>query len=180
MQPVKIYSVKYFSGFSLSSEEALFSGFVPYTDFTVAGFSYGAQRALEYAYHCESRIDRLVLLAPAFFQTEKASFIRVQLRYFESEKAAYVSLFLKNVTYPSKVSLSNYVDIGTKEDLEALLTYQWDKQKIEALQARGISIEVFLGGKDKIISSQHAQDFFTTTTNYILKDAGHLLRSEYD
>ena len=42
-------------------------------------------RAFEYVYHFTTqRIDTLILISPAFFQTEKPSFIRTQLRYFEA------------------------------------------------------------------------------------------------
>ena len=43
--------------------------------YCVAGFSYGAQQAFEYVYHATERIDRLILLSPAFFQTQKPSFV---------------------------------------------------------------------------------------------------------
>jgi len=169
--------VKYFSGFSLQEEASLFADYLDTSDFTVAGFSYGAQKALEYAYTVTTRIDRLILLSPAFFQTQKPSFVRAQLRYFETDKEAYVTQFLNNVSYPSALDISPYLKIGTVEDLEALLCYQWDRNKIETLQQRGVTIEVFIGKQDKIIQSQDALAFFKTTTHYILKDAGHLLRS---
>jgi pimeloyl-ACP methyl ester carboxylesterase len=168
--------VKYFSGFSLQGEAPLFSNFITKTDTTVAGFSYGAQQALEYAYASTERIDRLVLLSPAFFQTQKPSFIRAQLRYFEADKNAYVTQFLKNVSYPSTLDLSTYLNIGSIEELEALLTYKWEAEKIDALLARGVTIEVMMGAKDKIVDTSEAQKFFTNTINYILKDAGHSLQ----
>jgi len=148
--------VKYFNGFSLSNEEILFKDFITQHKHTVAGFSYGAQRAFEYTYTSTHRIDRLVLLSPAFFQDEKSSFIRTQLRYFDTAKEAYISQFLANVTYPSSIDLSEYLSIGAKEDLKALLTYTWDKDKILTLLERGITIEVFLGAEDKIIHRENA------------------------
>ena len=169
--------MKYFNGFSLHNEEELFTPYLMNSDYCVAGFSYGAQQAFEYVYHTKKRIDRLILLSPAFFQTQKPSFIRTQLRYFEAGQEAYVKQFLANVAYPSKQDLSNYLQIGTKEELEALLTYQWDDQKIQEVLDRGTTIEVFLGKDDKIIDAQTAFDFFEPlTTTYFIKSVGHLLR----
>ena len=166
----------YFNGFSLHNEEKLFSEYLIESDLCVAGFSYGAQQAFEYAYNATTRIDRLILLSPAFFQTQKPSFIRTQLRYFEIDKASYVTQFLKNVAYPGKVDLKAYLKAGKKEELEALLNYRWDPTKIQILLDRGTTIEVFLGGKDKIIDAEAAFVFFSPlVTTYLVKDAGHLL-----
>ena len=170
--------MKYFNGFSLQNEEELFSTYLPDSDYCVAGFSYGAQQAFEYVYHSKERIDRLILLSPAFFQTQKTSFIRTQLRYFEAGKEAYVKQFLANVAYPSKQDLSSYLQVGTKKELEALLTYQWDNQKIQEILDRGTTIEVFIGKDDKIIDAEEALKFFTSScTTYIVKKSGHLLRN---
>jgi pimeloyl-ACP methyl ester carboxylesterase len=168
--------VKYFSGFSLRDEKSLFSAYLEENDFTVAGFSYGAQKAFEAVYHANERIEKLILLSPAFFQNEKKSFIRTQLRYFESGKENYVRQFLNNVTYPGTMELSEYLDIGSREELEALLTYRWDPKKIKEVLENGTRIEVYFGGRDKIIDSNEAFTFFSTlTTSYLIKDAGHIL-----
>ena len=172
-----ILIMKYFSGFSLQGEKELFSKYIVDGETTIAGFSYGAQQAFEYVYHSKERIDRLILLSPAFFQTQKTSFIRTQLRYFEVGKEAYVKQFLSNVSYPSNINLSPYLKVGTKEELEALLTYTWDEHKIEEVLDRGTSIEIFLGSEDKIIDSNKAFSFFKTScTTYFLKQRGHLLK----
>lgn len=169
---------KYFNGFSLQNEEELFSEYLIQSELCVAGFSYGAQRAFEYVHESKERIDRLILLSPAFFQTQKTSFVRTQLRYFEAGQEAYVKQFLANVTFPSMTDLSAYLKVGTKEELDALLTYTWDKQKIQEVIDRGTTIEVFLGKEDKIIDTQAAFDFFAPlTTTYFMKSAGHLLRA---
>lgn len=169
--------MKYFNGFSLQNEKELFTPYLVNSDYCVAGFSYGAQQAFEYVYHAKERIDRLILLSPAFFQTQKPSFIRTQLRYFEAGQEAYVKQFLANVTYPSKLDLSNYLKVGTKEELEALLTYVWDKKKIQEIQDRGTTIEVFLGAEDKIIDTKATFDFFSPLDiTYFMKNMGHLLK----
>ena len=169
--------MKYFNGFSLRGEEELFSDFVSREDFTLVGFSYGAQLAFEEAYRSRKRVEKLILLSPAFFQTEKKSFVRLQLRFFEQDKDAYIHQFLANVAYPSEIDPTGYLDAGSSAELEALLTYRWEERKIIELLERGTQIEVYLGGRDKIIKSDDAFEFFSTlTVTYLIKDAGHLLQ----
>ena len=168
----------YFNGFSFQQEEALFAEYLIESDYCVAGFSYGAQQAFEYAYYSKKRIDRLILLSPAFFQTQKPSFVRTQLRYFEAGQEAYVKQFLANAAHPSSFDLSAYLKVGTKEELEALLSYTWDKEKIQEVLDRGTTIEVFLGEEDKIIDAQEAFKFFKPlTTTYFMKRVGHILKA---
>jgi len=168
--------MKYFNGFSLKNEKECFSSYLIDNNYTVAGFSYGAQQAFEYVYDTTQRIDRLILLSPAFFQTEKISFIRTQLRYFDTDKVAYVKQFLKNVAYPSTQTLEPYIHVGTKEELNALLRYVWNEEKIKEVLARGTTIEVFIGDEDKIVDSQKAIHFFQDiSTLYTIKKSGHLL-----
>ena len=168
----------YFNGFSLHNEEHFFDDLLLNSETTVAGFSYGAQQALEYTLQSRHRIDRLILISPAFFQNQKKSFIRTQLRYFEHDRDSYIQNFLKNVAYPSNRDLTPYLHAGTKESLEALLNYQWKAKDLHALQKKGIQIEVFLGSEDRIIDAKAAYDFFSGhTTTYLIKKAGHLLAS---
>ena len=169
--------MKYFNGFSLRDEEAIFSDIITPGDYTVVGFSHGAQKAFDYAYESKTRIERLILISPAFFQTQKKSFIRAQLRYFEAGKEAYVQQFLANVASPSSFSLTPYVEVGSYDALESLLTYVWDTDKIQSLLARGTIIEVFLGKEDKIINSEDALSFFKQyCTTYSMKNVGHLIK----
>jgi len=171
--------MKYFNGFSLQNEASLFRDYLTEDAHTVAGFSYGAQQALEYAYASETRIDRLILLSPAFFQTQKTSFVRAQLRYFEAGQEAYVTQFLKNVAYPSSLELDKYLHLGSKEELHALLTYVWEEEKIQTLLDRGVTIEVFLGASDRIIHAEDALHFFNKQCiTYSIKNAGHILESK--
>jgi pimeloyl-ACP methyl ester carboxylesterase len=169
-------SLRYFNGFSLRGEERFFSPYLIESELCVAGFSYGAQQALEYVLHTKERVDRLILLSPAFFQTQKPSFIRAQLRYFDAGKDAYVSQFLENVAYPSSVDLGPCLCVGEKIELESLLCYVWEEEKIRAVQERGTVIEVFLGGNDRVIDAKAAYDFFTPLcVTYYIREAGHLL-----
>jgi len=178
MKHAERYSLRYFNGFSLCSEEGLFREYLVESELCVAGFSYGAQQAFEYALHSKERVDRLILLSPAFFQNQKPAFIRAQLRYFDADRDAYVSQFLKNVAYPSNTTLDDHLCVGSREALESLLTYVWDAEKIRRIQERGTVVEVFLGGKDKIIDAAAAYGFFSSySVTYFIKDAGHLLKT---
>jgi pimeloyl-ACP methyl ester carboxylesterase len=166
----------YFNGFALKDEEKFFQEYTIDSDFSVVGFSYGSQRAFEYAYNSANRIDRLILLSPAFFQNHKKSFIRTQLRYFKLDQKSYTEQFLKNISYPSTINLYNYLDVGKYRELESLLSYTWDRDRILELIDRGVTIEVFIGGDDKIVDSKKSFEFFSNiTTTYLLKDKGHLL-----
>jgi len=167
----------YFNGFALKGEEKFFEEQLIKSDFCVAGFSYGAQKAFEYAYNSTKRIDRLILLSPAFFQNHKKSFIRTQLRYYKADEVSYIEQFLKNVTHPSNINLYEYFNTNKYEELESLLSYVWDKEKILELIERGVTIEVFIGEADKIVDAQKSYEFFSElTTVYLFKDVGHLLR----
>ena len=175
---VKKYYVKYFNGFSLQDEEQLFNKYIVQDDTTVVGFSYGAQKAFEYVYETDKRVDRLILLSPAFFQTQKSSFISTQLHYYNRDKIHYIKQFLQNTTYPSSIDISKYLAPGSKEELESLLHYQWCENKIKEVLKRNITIEVFLGSEDKIIDIHKAHHFFSMTTIYLIKGAGHLLKEK--
>ena len=168
--------MKYFNGFSLKGEDVFFKEKLINNDFTVAGFSYGAIKAFEYAYHSQDRIDRLILLSPALFQNHKKSFVRIQLHYYKADEKAYTEQFLKNVAYPSSVQLDEYLVQGKVEELEALLSHKWDKDKILGLLKRGVKIEVFIGAEDKIVDAQKSFEFFSELVPcYFMKGVGHLL-----
>jgi len=180
MKHVKKSYVKYFNGFSLQGEEHLFESYFSKSDTTIVGFSYGAQKAFEYVYHTKDRVDKLILLSPAFFQTQKKSFARAQLRYYDTGHNNYIQQFLFNTKYPATIDISKYLEEGTKEELEFLLHYQWCEDKIKEVLARNITIEVFLGSKDKIIDIHESSHFFSMTTTYIIKGVGHLLKEKHD
>jgi len=169
--------VRYFNGFSLSGEESIFHSYIDSGDFTIVGFSYGAQMAFEEAYSSTNRVERLILLSPAFFQEESRAFVRTQLRYFAHNHQEYIENFLSNTASPSNIELKEYMKVGTKEELEELLSYKWSRHKIEELLDRGTKIEVYLGGRDRIIPSSKAYDFFSSlTTTYLIKGVGHCLK----
>ena len=169
--------MKYFNGFSLKGEEPFFSEYLIDSDYAVAGFSYGAQKAFEYVLNTKERIDRLILISPAFFQNHKKSYIKMQLRYFKADKEAYRKEFLKNVIYPSTNSLDEYISEGSYQELNDLLSYVWEEKKILEMNRRGIIIEVFMGDSDKIVDFQKSFDFFSKLVPvYSFKGKGHLLK----
>jgi len=165
--------MKYFSGFCLQDEQALFESFTCKGDFCVVGFSYGAQKALEYVFTCKERVDKLQLISPAFFQDKSDKFKKLQTLSFRKNPELYCENFLKNVT---SQDLSQYFKMGTLKDLQELLYYNWDENKLRKLVENGVEIEVYLGEKDKIIDALHVKSFFQEfATIYYIKNGGHIL-----
>jgi len=168
----------YFSGFCFQEEFELFDFWLKKNDYTVAGFSYGAIKAVEYALNSKNRVDRVILLSPAFFNDKDNKYKKMQLLYFAKNRQTYIDNFLQNVTRNSNIDLSKYSKEGTKEELKELLYYEWSLEKMELLKSRGITVEVILGEKDLIINSQKAKEFFEKISLvYWLKNANHLLEN---
>ena len=168
----------YFSGFCLKDEYSLFE--LDLKQFDVAGFSYGAIKAFDYAFEKiknHKRVNKLILLSPAFFQNEDNKFKRMQLIHFKKNKSIYINNFIKNVTYPSDIKIDKYLKEGTFDELKELLYYTWDKKKIDFLIQNGVKLEVYLGKKDKIIDTIQATNFFKEFGEvYFIKQVGHILR----
>ena len=170
-------SKDYFSGFSLENEEKLFKEYIIKNDFTISGFSYGAIKAFEEVLNSNQRVDKLQLFSPAFFQTKDKKYKRMQLMFFKKDANTYCNNFLENITYPSTLDCNKYFKLGTYEELDELLNYEWMDEKLSALIKEGTKIEVFLGSEDKILESLKAKDFFTKyATVYYIKDVGHILK----
>ena len=168
--------MKFFSGFCFKNESELFEDYLDRGDFNVAGFSYGAIKAFEYAQKSEKRVDKLQLFSPAFFQDRDRSFKRMQLISYKRDKEKYLENFYTNVSHPKSFELSRYKQACNIEELEELLEYIWDKKRIRELLDKGTKIEVYLGKKDKIINTQKALDFFKDLTSvYFINEGGHLL-----
>ena len=167
---------RYFSGFCFKNESELFDEYLVNNDFTISGFSFGAIKAFEEAFSTKKRVDKLQLFSPAFFQNFDDKFKRTQLMYFKKDANAYCHNFLSNVIYPTNLDISKYFELGTAEQLEELLNYNWSEEKLQKLVDKGTKIEVYLGGVDKIIDSSKAKDFFKNfATVYYIKEKGHLL-----
>jgi hypothetical protein len=168
--------MKYFNGFCLQNEEALFEPYLIQSDFTVAGFSYGAIKAVEYAFTCKTRIDTLQLFSPAFFGDKDAKFKKLQTLSFTKNSDAYTQNFMQNCAYPSTLDLQPFFHKGSIEELNELLHHTWDESCLHTLKERGITIEVYVGECDTIINSLHVKDFFVKfATVYYFKKVGHCL-----
>lgn len=166
----------FYSGFCFKNECEIFKDYLEIGDFIISGFSYGAIKAFNQALESKARVDKLQLFSPAFFQTKDEKFKRMQLMFFKKDANSYCENFLKNVLNPTNKDISKYFQMGTFEELEELLNYQWSEEKLQRLVDKGTIIEVYLGEVDKIIDSQKAKEFFRNfATVYYIKEKGHLL-----
>jgi hypothetical protein len=169
-------SKNYFSGFCFFNESELFDEYLIKNDFTISGFSYGAIKAFEEVLTSNQRVDKLQLFSPAFFQSYDNKFKRTQVMYFKKDPITYCKGFLENVIYPKKLDISKYFKLGTSEELEELLYYEWSEEKLKKVVNNGTKIEVFLGADDKIIDALKTKEFFQKfATVYFIKEKGHLL-----
>lgn len=171
--------MKFFSGFSLKNEEYLFKKFINSSEYTTCGFSYGAIKALEHVklqLSTSSRVDTLVLISPAFFQTKNEKFKRLQLLSYTKDTDQYIRQFIDLCFSPHEKKIVEQISTK-KEELEELLNYEWDLQELKNLTQKGIKIEVYLGSEDKIIDVCGAREFFLqiATVTYI-KNANHFLQ----
>jgi len=161
--------MKYFSGFCLCNESELFKPYLETGEFVVAGFSRGAQKALEFVLNTSERVDKLQLLSPAFFEYSE-KLIKLNLDAFKKDKNRYIKNFLK------KAGLKewDYVCDCTLEELKELFEYDWGRIKL----LKNIKVEVYLGEYDKISASKKAYEFFKDYADvYFIKKANHFLRS---
>jgi hypothetical protein len=161
--------MKYFSGFCLKNEKELFEDFLEEGEFVVAGFSFGAQKALDYVLNSKKRVDKLQLLSPAYFNYNK-KIIDLNLNAFRKDKKSYIENFIKKAGFFNE----KYIADCNESELNSLFTYDWEKIK----EIKGVKIEVFLGEFDKIIALKKAYDFFKNYSDvYLIKKANHFLRS---
>lgn len=166
------------SGFSLENESGFFKELLLESPYIISGFSYGAIKAFEMALEYEGRIDKLILLSPAFFQTKSESFKKLQLRAYKANSKRYLNDFLKSCFVPYEPQ-ELQEGLHSIEDLEKLLYYEWEQEKIEHLLKRGIEIEVHLGLLDAIVDVESARTFFTPlATVYSYTKANHFLLGE--
>ncbi len=170
----------FFSGFSLTREEYLFEDYLYKSAYCVAGFSYGAIKAFNYAKEqlkTGKRVDTLQLISPAFFQTKGVKFKRLQMLAHSKNRQEYMKQFIDSCFHPYEKRIVQYKK-STKEELEELLNYEWDLEELQRLIDKGIKLEVYLGDKDSIIDVEGAREFFlqVATVTYI-KDANHFLQT---
>lgn len=171
--------MKFYSGFSLHNEKYLFKEYLKASEYTVCGFSYGSIKALSYVKEqldAKNRVDTLQLFSPAFFQTKNEKFKRLQLLSYSKNKDLYLKQFLNSCFSPYENKIVENSS-NTKDELEELLHYEWNVDELKLVADKGITIEVYIGGKDKIIDAQAAREFFleVATVTYI-KDANHFLQ----
>ena len=171
--------MKFYSGFSLSNDEQLFRPYLKSSKYCVAGFSYGAIKAFRQVLDSKTRVDRLQLFSPAFFQSRNDKFRRMQKMYYAKDKEAYLKSFFSSCFLPVQPDGSVLLTEGSSEELEELLSYEWKVDELKSLQERGIEIEVYLGSEDKIIEPQKAKEFFLPyATTYMINHAGHTLQTK--
>jgi len=163
--------MRFYSGFCLWQEKELFKEYLEDSEFCVAGFSYGAQKALIDAIDTNKRVDKLQLLSPAFFNLNP-KFVKLQLNSFKKNKNLYIKNLIKNIKYPKEIDIEKYIDDCEYFDLEEMFRFNWGI--IEHLNS--VKVEVFIGTEDKIIDTKRAIEFFRKYGDvYILKNKGHLL-----
>jgi len=170
--------MKYFSGYCLKNEYPLFDEYLIKTDFNIAGFSYGAIKAINEALTCNERVDTLQLISPAFFNDKSESFKHMQIKLFEKDAIKYADGFLQNAMFDikNKDKIREYLAYGTKEQLEELLFYEWQESVLQEVIDKNIKIEVYIGGMDKIINPIATKDFFMPFADvYFFKQKDHFL-----
>jgi len=165
--------VKYFNGFCLYEEKKLFKEFLEEKEFVVAGFSYGAQKALCYTLNSKKKVDKLQLISPAFFDYNQ-KIIDLNLKAFKKDKKLYIKNFLTKAGIDKCGDEEIRLTKCSEDDLYRLFTFDWEKIK----KTKNIKIEVFLGEYDRIIASKKAYEFFINYADvYLIKKANHFLRS---
>lgn len=170
--------MQFYSGFSLSHEEKFFEPYIRKSSYTICGFSYGAIKALQATQKAVAhgeRVDILQLFSPAFFQTKKRKFKRLQYISYRKNQSLYIKQFLSSCFAPYKKQTIEIKET-TMDELQELLEYEWRVKDLEVLVKLGINIEVYFGGKDSIIDASMAKEFFVqVATVTFIKDANHFL-----
>jgi len=170
----------YFNGFALQNEAHFFREFLEDGEYVISGFSYGAIKAFNEALNSKRRVDKLQLFSPAFFQSKSSKFKRLQLMGYRKNSDLYLSKFTESCFLPYAAEDVTYAKHSVDE-LEELLTYEWDMKALQQLIDRGTTIEVYLGGMDKVIDVGPAYTFFRPiATVTLVKKANHFLQNKGD
>jgi len=168
--------MRFYSGFALTNDQSFFENYLKHSEYTVAGFSYGAIKAAQYAAEAYERIDTLQLFSPAFFQTKKESFKRLQMGGYLKDPEHYLENFVTRCFAPYPIAPMNLGD-NDAESLRELLYFEWTHDLMDRICAKGTVIEVYLGVNDEVIDVSGARDFFlpyATVTS--IKRANHFLQ----
>lgn len=154
----------------------LFSSFIPPKEACIVGFSYGGIRAMEYAMETKEFFKKLILISPAFYQHTTDEFRQAQLDAFVADSDLYTIKLLKKSGF-SDSERDVYGHMGTIDELGELLYYEWSKQMLRSLCAKGVQIEVYLGGADRIVDPNVSMEFFKDfATVYFIKNKNHFVR----
>jgi len=95
--------------------------------------------------------------------------------FFKKDSQTYSDNFLANCGFSKELAMK-YFQEGTYKELEELLSYEWDKEKLQKLIDKNIKIEIYLGSDDKIIDANVALEFFKQFGEvYFIKEKGHIL-----
>jgi len=165
----------FYSGFCLNGEEGLFDEFLPSFGEYVAGFSYGSIAALRFAAQ-NKEVTKLILLSPAYYTHKSADFKEAQIAAFEADPALYRLKLLKKSGLREEEG-KRYGALGTSAQLRELLYFDWSASEIVSLFERGVKIEVFIGGNDRVVEPEASAEFFRRyATVYYLKNKNHILR----
>ncbi len=174
--------MKFFSGFCVDIDKSFFKEFIEDKEFVIAGFSYGAQKAVDYVLNSSQRVDKLQLLSPAFFDYNE-KLINLNINAFRKNKNLYIKNFLTKAGIDKwKIENGEYkidkegikITKCNENDLYKLFTFDWEKLS----KIKNIKIEIFLGEYDKIIALKKAHEFFKNYGDvYFIKKANHFLRS---
>lgn len=168
----------FYSGFSLKNDAVLFEAYLLQSEYTVAGFSYGAIKALKHALESKTRVDTVQLFSPAFFQNQPEKFKRLQMMGFKKDAQSYMQSFFKSCFLPSRIDERVILHPGSEAELEELLNFTYSTAELKVLCDKGIKLEVYLGSEDKIIDAKAAKAFFLPyATTYMINHAGHTLQT---
>lgn len=172
--------MKFFSGFCFQNEKELFAPLAQLEGpYTLNGFSYGAILAFKEALNAtqnHQRVQVLNLFSPAFFQERKPSFLKAQILGFKKDPQSYIQNFLSLCGNPP----SCYFKKGTLEELKELLFFKWKEEELSFLQEKGVQINVFIGGKDLILSPEATMRFFAPySVVYCFKSFNHCLQHDH-
>ena len=172
--------MRYFSGFGFQHEQLLFKDMLDRSEYSVAGFSYGAQRALEFALHAieeGKRVQKLQLISPAYFNEMPKDVKHKQLVTFAKNQDAYMHFFYKKACYPASIDCSRFYAKASLGDLKRLLLYEWCKEDLQKIVESGVIVEVYVGELDKIIDPRKVEEFFKPYAQiYFIKGVGHILK----
>lgn len=179
-------SLKFFGGFGFKDEVRIFEkilrdlGYFSANPYNICGFSYGAQKAVRFALDSlknDRRINRVILLSPAFFNDKDSAFKDAQIRAFAKNKALYMKAFYKNVGVCAEDrQFLREIESLDSRILEQCLRYEFKGDDLVFLRSKGVEIVVILGQNDRIIDSLKANDFFSEFgIVYLIKNANHLL-----